>query len=71
MSNRRQVSRACKQRGQPWGRSAPRPAHTTYEIGQCIWPISPTYLFNALNNSELGERVFATSCISHFFHRAN
>jgi hypothetical protein len=22
---------------------------TPYEIGQCIWPIAPSYLFNALN----------------------
>jgi hypothetical protein len=40
-------AKACGER--PWGRSAPGSAHP-YEIGQCIWPIAPSYLFSALNN---------------------
>src|SRR4029450_385497 len=45
--------------------AGPGSAHTPCEIGQCIWPISRPYLFNALNNK--WRRGARPSCISQFF----
>jgi hypothetical protein len=50
MSNRRQVSPSLQVAGATPGPIGPKVSAHPYEIGQCIWPIAPPYLFNALNN---------------------